>query len=50
MAGSKNMESFIANAVENKVDEETRLNIDGDDMFGTPRITIVVQLIQTNKL
>jgi len=41
MAGSKNMESFIANAVENKVEEETRLNIDGDDMFGTPRITIV---------
>ena len=40
MAGNKNMESFIANAVENKVEEESRLKIE-DDMFGTPRIIIV---------
>ena len=36
-----NMESFITNAIENKVEEESRLKINGDDMFGTPRITIV---------
>ena len=41
MAENKNMESFIANAVENKVEEESRLNFDEDEMFGTPRITIV---------
>jgi len=40
MVESKNMESFITNAVENKVEEESRLKFD-DDMFGTPRITIV---------
>ena len=40
MAENKNMESFITNAVENKVEEESRLKFD-DDMFGTPRITIV---------
>lgn len=40
MAENKNMESFIANAVDNKVEEESRLKFD-DDMFGTPRITIV---------
>jgi len=38
---SKNMESFIANAVENKTEEESRLIFDNDDMFGTPRIVIV---------
>ena len=41
MAESKNMESFIANAIENKVEEESRLKIDEDEMFGTPRIMIV---------
>ncbi len=40
MSGNKNMESFITNAVENKFEEESRLKFD-DDMFGTPRITIV---------
>lgn len=35
------MESFIQNAVENKKEEEKRLNVDKDDMFGTPQITIV---------
>jgi cell division protein FtsZ len=34
------MESFIATAIENKVEEESRLKLD-DDMFGTPRIIIV---------
>jgi len=41
MGQSNNMESFIANAVENKVEEESRLKIEGEDMFGTPRIIIV---------
>lgn len=41
MSKNKNVESFIANAIENKMEEESRLKIDGDDMFGTPRITIV---------
>ncbi len=41
MGENKNMESFIKNAVENKKDEENRLKINEDDMFGTPRITIV---------
>jgi len=36
-----NMESFITNAIENKVEEESRLKINEGDMFGTPRITIV---------
>jgi len=40
MVENKNMESFITNAVENKVEEESRLKFD-DDMFGTPRIIIV---------
>lgn len=35
------MESFIADAVENKIDEENRLKFDNENMFGTPRITIV---------
>ena len=41
MAGSKNMEAFITNAIENKTEEESRLNLENDDMFGTPRILIV---------
>jgi cell division protein FtsZ len=41
MGQNKNMESFITNAIENKKDEESKLEINGDDMFGTPRITIV---------
>ena len=41
MAENKNMEAFIANAIENKKDEESRLHIDDENMFGTPRITIV---------
>lgn len=41
MGQNKNMESFIKNAVENKKEEENRLRIDEDEMFGTPRITIV---------
>ncbi len=41
MKENKNMESFIANAIENKKDEESRLLINGEDMFGTPRITII---------
>ena len=40
MTENKNMESFITNAIENKVEEESRLKLD-DDMFGTPRIVIV---------
>jgi cell division protein FtsZ len=40
MSGNKNMESFITNAIENKVEEESRLKFE-DDMFGTPRIIIV---------
>ena len=38
---NNNMESFIATAIENKAQEENRLNFDANDMFGTPRITIV---------
>ena len=41
MAENKNMESFIASAVENKVEEESRLAFNDEEMFGTPRITIV---------
>jgi cell division protein FtsZ len=41
MGENKNMESFIANAINNKVEEESRLKLDEEDMFGTPRITIV---------
>jgi cell division protein FtsZ len=37
---TNNMESFIANAIEQKKDEENRLKAD-DDMFGIPQITIV---------
>ena len=38
---NKNMESFIANAVENKSEEESRLKFNEGEMFGTPRIIIV---------
>ncbi len=37
---TNNMESFIANAIEQKKDEENRIKAD-DGMFGTPQITIV---------
>jgi cell division protein FtsZ len=37
---SMNMESFIASAIENKADEESKIKID-DGLFGTPRIMIV---------
>jgi len=36
---TNNMESFIANAIEQKRDEENRLK--ADDLFGIPQITIV---------
>ncbi|HEC72689.1 MAG TPA: cell division protein FtsZ, partial [Thermoplasmatales archaeon] len=35
------MENFIATAIENKVEEESRLKIDEDELFGIPQITIV---------
>jgi len=41
MSKNKNMESFIANAIENKAAEEEKFKVEGDEMFGTPRITIV---------
>jgi len=41
MGDSKNMKDFITNAIENKKEEESKLMLNGDDMFGTPRITIV---------
>ncbi|UCB58089.1 MAG: cell division protein FtsZ [Thermoplasmatales archaeon] len=41
MGEKKNMETFIANAVNNKIEEESRLQTNEDEMFGTPRITIV---------
>ena len=41
MGQTKNMESFITNAIENKKDEESWLLINEEEMFGTPRITIV---------
>jgi len=41
MAENRNMESFIASAVENKVEEESKLVFNDEEMFGTPRITIV---------
>jgi len=40
MAGSKGMKSFVETAIENKKEEESKLCLD-NDMFGTPRITIV---------
>ena len=41
MAGSRGMGSLITDAIENKAEEENKLKFDGEDMFGTPRITIV---------
>jgi len=41
MGKNNSMESFIENAIENKKEEESKLNINSDEMFGTPRITIV---------
>jgi cell division protein FtsZ len=41
MGERKNMETFITNAVNNKIEEESRLQTNEDEMFGTPRITIV---------
>jgi cell division protein FtsZ len=41
MGDSKNMKDFITNAIENKKEEESKLMLNEDDMFGTPRITIV---------
>jgi len=41
MGQNKNMESFITNAIKNKKDEESRLIINEEEMFGAPRITIV---------
>ena len=40
MAKNSGMEAFVETAIENKKEEEGRLKLD-DDMFGTPRITIV---------
>ncbi len=40
MVKNEGMKSFVENAIENKKEEESKLVID-DDMFGTPRITIV---------
>jgi len=39
MAKNSGMKSFVETAIENKKEEESKLNL--DDMFGTPRITIV---------
>jgi cell division protein FtsZ len=41
MGEKNNMETFISNAVNNKLEEESRLQFKDDDLFGTPRITIV---------
>ena len=43
MSKSKNMETFITNAVENKAVEENKIKIEEKDegMFGTPRIVII---------
>ncbi|MEM0466861.1 MAG: cell division protein FtsZ [Candidatus Thermoplasmatota archaeon] len=40
MAEGKTLQSFVEAAIVNKASEESKLKID-DDMFGTPRITIV---------
>jgi cell division protein FtsZ len=40
MKESHNMESFIATAIENKAEEESRFG-NADDLFGIPQITIV---------
>jgi len=41
MGEKNNMETFISNAVNNKIEEESRLQFKDDELFGTPRITIV---------
>ncbi len=41
MGENKNMEAFIANAINNKAEEESKLIFNDEEMFGTPRITIV---------
>jgi cell division protein FtsZ len=41
MGDNKNMKDFITNAIENKKEEESKFSLNQDDMFGTPRITIV---------
>jgi len=41
MGEKNNMKTFISNAVNNKIEEESRLQFKDDDLFGTPRITIV---------
>jgi len=41
MSKNRNMESFITEAIENKAEEESRLVFNEEEMFGTPRITIV---------
>ena len=41
MGENKNMEAFIKSAVTNKLEEESKLQINSDELFGTPRITIV---------
>jgi cell division protein FtsZ len=40
MVKNSGMKAFVETAIENKKEEESRLKIE-DDMFGTPRITIV---------
>lgn len=41
MGENKNMEAFIANAINNKAEEESKLVFNEEEMFGTPRITII---------
>ena len=41
MSKNRNMETFITEAIENKAEEESRLVFNEEEMFGTPRITIV---------
>lgn len=41
MGDNKNMKDFITNAIENKKEEESKFTLNQDEMFGTPRITIV---------
>jgi cell division protein FtsZ len=41
MAKSRGMGSLITDAIENKAEEENKLKFDEEDMFGTPRITII---------
>jgi cell division protein FtsZ len=41
MGENKNMEAFITNAINNKAEEESKLIFNDEEMFGTPRITIV---------